>query len=297
MGFLHGASPGPFAFETIAFLRGLHDTGYVEGQNVLIEYRWAEGHAARLPALAADLVHQQVNVIAALGGDATALAAKASTSTIPIVFLNGADPVKNGLVASLNRPGGNITGLSLFAGTVEAKRLGLLHELVPGATTVAVFNNAFVAETEARSMSLAENAKSLGLRLVFFNLSTDADFETAFANIAAQKIGALFVSGNPFFISRRDRLLAMAASHAIPASYAWREITAAGGLMSYGADIPELVRETGVYVGRILKSEKPSDLPVVQPTKFEFALNLKTAKALGLTVPPTLLALADEVIE
>lgn len=297
VGFFHGSFPGPFAFEVTAFLQGLKETGFVEGQNISVEYRWAEGQSDRLPALAADLVRRQVKVIAALGGDATALAAKATGSGIPIVFSNGADPIKNGLVGSLNHPGGTITGVSLFAGTVEAKRLELLHNLVPEATTIAVFNNAFVAETEARSKVLADAAKDLGLKLVVFNLGKDDDFETAFADIAAQKIGALFVSGNPFFLNRRDKVVAMAASQKIPACYAWREMAEGGGLMSYGTDIAEMVRQAGIYTGRIIKSEKPADLPVLQPTKFELILNLKTAKAIGRSVPPTLLAVADEVIE
>jgi putative ABC transport system substrate-binding protein len=295
VGFLHSTAPYPD--EAAAFRQGLKETGFIDGQNVSIEFRWAEGHADRLPALAADLVQRHVMVIAAIGGDVTALAAKAATSTTPIVFLNGSDPVSSGLVTSINRPGGNITGVSLFAGTVDAKRLELLHELVPQATSVAVFNNALVAETEARSKSLADAAKSLGMQLAFFNVSSEADFDASFATIAGQKIGALFVSGSPFFISRREQLVALAARQAMPATYAWREFAAVGGLMSYGADIMESARQTGVYAGRILKGEKPADLPVLQPTKFKFVLNLKTAKALGLTVPPTLLALADEVIE
>ena len=295
VGFLHSASPYPEEAE--AFGQGLKEAGFVDGKNVTIEFRWAEGHPDRLPVFATDLVHRQVSVIAAIGGDVTALAAKAATSTIPIVFLNGSDPIKSGLVASINRPGGNITGVSLFAGTVDAKRLELLHVLVPHVTAVAVFNNALVAETEARSKSLAEAAAKLGLQLVFFNIAGESDFDAVFDDIAKQKIGALFVSGSPYFISRRDQLVLAAARHEVPAIYAWREIAKAGGLMSYGADVMDAARQAGIYAGRILKGEKPADLPVMQPTKFEFVINLKTAKALGLAIPPTLLAVADEVIE
>jgi putative ABC transport system substrate-binding protein len=297
IGLLHSASPGPLASETAAFRRGLKETGYVEGQNVAIEYRWAEGQSDRLPALAAELVQRQVAVIAAPGGDVTALAAKAATATIPIVFMNGSDPIRNGLVASINRPGGNITGVSLFASTVDAKRLELLHELVPRAAVVAVLNNPLVAETEVRSKVLAEAAGTIGLQLVFLNVSSDRDFDTAFTTIANQRLGALFVSGSPFFNNRRDQLVPLAARHAIPAIYAWREFPAAGGLLSYGTSIAESSRQTGIYVGRILGGARPADLPVLQPTKFELVINLQTAKALGLEVPPTLLAIADEVIE
>jgi putative ABC transport system substrate-binding protein len=297
IGFLHSASPGPFAYEAGAFRQGLEETGFVEGQNVSIEYRWAQGQSDRLPALAADLVQRQVRVIAAIGGDLTALAAKAVTTTIPIVFVNGSDPIKSGLVTSINRPGGNITGVSLFAGTVDAKRLELLHQLVPQVSVVAVLNNPLIAETEARSKALADAAKSIGLELRFLNVSSEGDFDTAFTTIADQRIGAMFVSGGPFFESRRDKLIPLAARYEIPAIYAWRELAVAGGLMSYGTSVPESSRQAGIYVGRILKGEKAADLPVLQPTKFVFVINLKTAKALGLTVPPQLLASADEVIE
>jgi putative ABC transport system substrate-binding protein len=297
VGFLHSASPGAFAYEATAFRQGLKETGFVEGQNVAIEFRWAEGHSDRLPALAAELVHRQVSVIAAPGGDVTALAAKAVTAATPIVFMNGSDPVKSGLVASINRPGGNITGVSLFASTVDAKRLELLHELVPRVAVVAVLNNPLVAETEARSKALVEAATTIGLQLLFLKVSIEADLDTAFATIAKQRIGALFVSGSPFFISRRDQLIALVARQKIPAVYAWREFVAAGGLMSYGTDIPESTRQLGIYAGRVLRGEKPADLPVLQPTKFDFAVNLKTAKALDIQIPDKLLALADEVIE
>ncbi len=248
VGFLHSASPDSFGFESAAFRQGLKEAGFVEGQNALIEYRWAEGQSDRLPALAADLVHRQVSVIAAPGGDVTALAAKAATATIPIVFMNGSDPVKSGLVTSINRPGGNITGVSLFIGTVDAKRLELLHELVPQVAVVAVLNNPLVAETEARSKALADAARTIGL-----HVSSAGDFDTAFTAIANGRIGALFVSGSAFFVSRRDQLVPLVARHKIPAIYAWREIVAAGGLMSYGTNIQESCRQAGIYAGRIQK--------------------------------------------
>jgi putative tryptophan/tyrosine transport system substrate-binding protein len=297
VGYLHSASPESFGSESAAFAHGLKDVGFVEGQSLLIEYRWAEGQPDRLPALAADLVHRQVSVIATLGGDVTALAAKAATATIPIVFMNGSDPVKSGLVPSINRPGGNITGVSLFTSTVDAKRLELLHELVPQVPVVGVLNNPLVAETEARSKALVDAARTIGLQLVFLNVSSSGDFDTAFTAIANGKIGALFVSGSAFFVSRRDQLVRLVARHKIPAIYAWREIVAAGGLMSYGTNILESCRQTGIYVGRILKGEKAAELPVLQPTKFEFLINTKTAKVLGLDIPDKLLAFADEIIE
>jgi putative tryptophan/tyrosine transport system substrate-binding protein len=297
VGFLHSASAGPNAWETAAFRRGLDETGYADGRNISIEYRWADGQGDRLPGLAADLVRRNVAVIAAIGGDVVALAAKAATATIPIVFQNGSDPIKSGLVASINRPGGNVTGVSLFAGTVDAKRLELLHELVPNAALIAVMVNPLIAETEARSRDLEEAARALGLQLLFVDVSDEHDFEAAFATIAERKAGAFFVSGSPLFLSRRDYLTALAARHAVPATYAWRELVVAGGLTSYGASLPEAARQTGIYVGRILKGEKPADLPVLQPTKLELVINLKTAKTLGIEVSANLIAMADEVIE
>ena len=297
VGFLHSASLGQFPQEADAFRRGLNETGHVAGQNITIEYRWAEGHREQLAGLAADLVRRQVAVIATLGGDASALAAKAATTTIPIVFLSGSDPIRAGLVASLNRPGGNVTGVSLFSGTVEAKRLGLLHEAVPNATLIAVLVNPLIAETEARFKALQEAARLIGLELLSVNVSDERGFDAAFRTIAERKAGALFVSGGPLFLDRRDQLTALAARQAVPAAYAWREQAVAGGLMSYGTSITEAARQAGIYTGRILKGEKPADLPVLQPTRFEFVINLKTAKALSLTMPETLLVAADEVIE
>ena len=297
IGFLNPASPDGFAVRLRGFRQGLKDTGYVEGENVTIEYRWAEGQIERLPALAADLVRRQVNVIVAVGGDTPALAAKAATTTIPIVFTNGSDPVKSGLVTSLNRPGGNVTGISLLAGTVNTKRLDLIHELLPQVASVAVLNNPLVTEGEARLRDLQEAARTLGLSLLFQTVRSEREVDAAFATIANQKAGALFVDGNPFFVSRRDQLIGLAARQALPTMYFEREFAAAGGLMSYGTSFADAYRQAGIYTGRILKDTKPADLPILQPTKFEFVINLKTAKALGLDVPPMLLARADEVIE
>jgi putative ABC transport system substrate-binding protein len=297
IGYLHSGSPGALEQEMAAFRQGLYETGYVEGQNIAVEYRWAEGQRDRLPALVADLVHRQVTVIAAIGGDATALAAKAATSTIPIVFQIGSDPIKAGLVTSVNQPGGNLTGVSLFVSTVDGKRLQLIHELVPQADEIAVLISPLVADAESRFIDLQDVARTMQLRLLRLIVKSEEDFDTAFATIAARKSGALFVFGSPFFDSRRDQIVASAARLAIPASYAWREFVAAGGLMSYGTSLTNASRQTGIYVGRVLKGEKPANLPVLQPTKFEFVINFKTTKALGITIPPGVLPIADEVIE
>jgi putative ABC transport system substrate-binding protein len=297
IGYLHSGSPGPLAKEVDAFRQGLSEAGYVEGQNVAIEYRWAEGQRDRLPALAADLVSRRVNVIAAVGGDASALAAKAATSTISIVFQIGSDPIKAGIVNSISRPGANLTGVSLFVGTVDAKRLELLHDLVPHADEIAVLISPLVAEAESRLSDLGVASGAMGVRLLPLRVNSEPDFDTAFAIIAERKPGALFVFGSPFFDSRVDQIVASAARHAIPASYAWREFVVAGGLMSYGTSLANAGRQTGIYTGRILKGAKPADLPIEQPTRFELVINLKTAKALGLTVPPSILARADEIID
>jgi putative ABC transport system substrate-binding protein len=297
IGYIHSGSAGPLEQEAAAFRQGLYETGYVEGQNVAIEYRWAEGQRDRLPALAADLVRQRVTVIAAIGGDAAALAAKAATSTIPIVFQIGSDPIKAGLVASLNRPGANLTGMSLLVGTLDAKRLELMHELVPQADEIALLISPLVAEAESRLRDLLEAARTMRLRLLSLSVNNDRDFAAAFATIAERRPGALFIFGGTFFDSRRDQIVALAARHKVPASYAWREFVVSGGLMSYGTSLTNASRQTAIYTGRILKGERPADLPVQQPTKFELVINLKTAKALGLTVPSTLLVAADEVVE
>ena len=297
VGFLHSGSPEPFAFEVEAFRRALAASGYVDGQNVAIEFRWADGKLDRLPALAADLVGRQVAVIAAIGGDVTAKAAKAATATIPIVFQNGSDPVKSGLVASLNRPGGNVTGVSLFAGTVDSKRLELLRELLPHAALIAVLNNQLVAESESRWRQLEEAARGMGVKLMPIRVGNDQEVEAAFATLDERKADGVFIDGSPFFLKQRAQLVALASRHALPATYAWRQFVDDGGLMSYGASLTAATRQTVDYTSRILKGAKPADLPVVQPTKFELVINLKTAKALQRPVPDKLLALADEVIE
>jgi ABC-type uncharacterized transport system substrate-binding protein len=278
--------------------KDLKDTGYVEGENVAIEYRWAEGQFDRLPALAAELVRRRVAVIATSGGPATASAAKAATATIPIVFIVGQDPVRLGLVASLSRPGGNLTGVNFLVAELTAKRLGLLRELVPGAARIAVLvnpANATNAETTLREVELA--ARGMGLQMQILKASTSPEIEAAFATFARERSDALFVGNDAFLSSRSVQLVHLATLHKIPATYALRETVEVGGLMSYGVNITEALRQVGVYTGRILKDAKPEDLPVVQSSKFELVINAVTAGMLGLTVPPSLLAVADEVIE
>jgi putative ABC transport system substrate-binding protein len=298
IGFLNPTSPDTYADRLRALRQGLKDTGYVEGENVAIEYRSAEGQFDRLPALAAELVRRKVAVIATTGGNVLALAAKAATTTIPIVFIVNEDPVRAGLVASLARPGGNLTGINILIGELVAKRLELLRELVPAATRVAVLvNPANAAITETTLRDIGPAARAMGLQIQVLNASTSREIDAAFATFVRERPDVLFVGPDPFFASRRVQLANQASHHSIPATYAVREIAEAGGLMSYGSDIGDAWRQVGVYAGRILKGAKPVDLPVVQASKFELVINAQTARILGLTVPPTLLARADEVIE
>ena len=297
IGYMDTASASTTAHLVEAFRRGLSAAGYDEGRNVGIEYRWSEGDYDKLPTLAAELVRRQVAVIATINTP-TILAAKAATQTIPIIFGVGVDPVKFGLVASLNRPGGNLTGVTQLNIEMEAKRVQLLHELVPAGTSIALLiNPTSPAYSEAATESAQSAARILGVRLLVLNASTENGIEAAFATLVEERTGSLLVSGDSFLVSQRDQLVALAARHAVPALYHRREFTAIGGLMSYGPSLPEVYYQVGDYTGRILKGAKPADLPVQQSTKFELVINLKTAKALGITVPPTLLALADEVIE
>ena len=297
IGFLYSASPDTNANRLRAFRLGLKETGYVEGENVAIVYRWADGQNDRLPELAADLVRRSVAVIAAIS-IASALAAKATATTIPIVFAVPEDPVRLGLVGSLARPGGNLTGVNFLTNELQAKRLELLRELVPGAARVAVLvNPANAATTETTLRDVEAAARAIGLQIQVHNASTSREIDAAFATFVRERPDALFVAPEPFFVSRRVQIAILAAQRSIPATYATREEAEAGGLMSYGANIQDAWRQAGVYIGRILKGTKPADLPVVQATKFELVINHQTARSLGLTVPPTLLAIADEVIE
>ena len=296
VGFLDIRSPDTLMEDRLrAFRQGLKDTGYVERENVAIEYRWADNQMGRLPELTAELVRRQVAAIVTTGGPAAVLAAKAATTTIPIVFVVAEDPVRLGLVASLARPGGNLTGINLFTIELMAKRLELLRELVPGAMHVAMLVTAASAETTARDVGAV--GRALGLKIQFFNVSTIREIDAAFATFARERPDALFVAGDPFFSGRRVQLAQLTAFHRLPATYALRDYAEAGGLMSYGPSIKDAFRQIGVYTGRILKGAKPADLPVVQPNKFELVINAGTARMLGLIVPPTLLATADEVIE
>jgi putative tryptophan/tyrosine transport system substrate-binding protein len=297
IGYLHGQSPERLPHLMHAFRQGLNETGYVEGRNVAIEFHSAEGQTSRLPALAAEIVNRQVTVIAATGGLSSVLAAKAATTTIPIVFLSGDDPVKLGIVASFNRPGGNATGIHVFLQAMEGKRLGLLRELVPTAAMMAALVNPTNAAFQLQMKDIEDAARALGVQMHTLNAINEQDIHAAFAALGKLRPGALLVGSDPFFNSRREQLATLAAHYAIPAIYEAREYAVAGGLMSYGTSLIEGYRQVGVYTGRILKGEKPADLPVVQSTKFEFVLNLKAAKTLGLEVPPALSARADEVIE
>jgi putative tryptophan/tyrosine transport system substrate-binding protein len=298
IGFLHGGSATAVANLVAAFRKGLGEAGYVEGQNVAIEYRWGEGRNERLPELAAELVRRRVAVIVTLASTPAALAAKAATETIPIVFSVGADPVKIGLVASLNRPGGNLTGISDVGAELAAKRLGLLHELIPGAARFAVLvnpDNPSITEPFVTEVQTA--ASAIGRQIEVVTASTNSDIDTAFATFVKKRADAFLISPDTLFVTRRVQLITLAARHALPALYHRRELAEAGGLMSYGSDLTDQFRQIGVYAGRILKGEKPADMPVQLPTRFEFVINVQTAKTIGLEIPATLLARADEVIE
>ena len=298
VGLLHPGRPDSYAQPLAAFQKGLNELGFVDGQNLAIEYRWAGTEYERFPSLAADLVRRQVNVVAVLGSTPGTLAAKAATTTIPIVFGIGGDPVALGLVASFRRPGGNMTGVTLLNVAALPKRLGLLHELVPAAAAIALLvNPSNPLQTDAETRELQAAARALGLELHVLNASSDGEFEAVFRTLLERGAKALVVQSDPLFTTHRDRLVALAARYAVPAIYGRREIAEAGGLMSYANDFADSYHQAGIYCGRILKGEKPADLPVVQPTKFEFVINLKTARTLGLTVPPGVLAIADEVIE
>jgi ABC-type uncharacterized transport system substrate-binding protein len=297
IGYLSARSPDDTAHLVAAFRRGLGEEGYVEGQNVTIEYQWALGQYDRLAAMAAELVRRPVTVLTTTGGEPSALAAKAATSTIPIVFTVGGDPVKQGLVAGYNRPGGNATGVSLLTNPAEAKRLGLLHELVPQATPVGFLVNPTFPGSGSQISDVQEAAAALNLQVHILRASTEREIESAFETVAPQNIRALAVGADGFFDTRREKLVALAARHALPTIYHFREFAVAGGLVSYGVDASDAYRLVGVYTGRVLKGDKPADLPVVQSIKFQLVINLKTAKTLGLAIPDRLLALADEVIE
>jgi putative tryptophan/tyrosine transport system substrate-binding protein len=296
IGFLHFGSPGPFAYQAAAFDQGLKETGYVEGQNVAIEYRWAEGRYNQLTALATDLVNRKVDVITALGPPC-ASAAKHATSTIPIVFTIGTDPVADGLIASLARPGGNLPGISILAVELVPKRLELLSELVPQARVFALLVNPNNGYSEPMIRDVEEAASAKGIQLKILKASTESEIDAAFATIANLHVDGLVIGDDPFFVAQQKQLVALATRYLIPTTYQFREFAAAGGLVSYGPSLSAAIRQAGVYAGKIVKGAKPADLPVVQPTKFELVVNLRTAKALGIDVPPMLLARADEVIE
>ena len=296
VGVLNFVSIEAYADRIASFRQGLKDTGLVEGLGLLLEYRSADGHVERLPALAADLVRQKVAAIFTLGGDTAALAAKAATSSIPIIFAAGGDPTANGLVKSLSRPEANLTGVSFYSDQLAGKRLELLRDLLPQANSIAILT-AYNPTLKPALDELAAASRAKGIEVVVLDIKSEQDIDAAFATIMKQRIGALVVQNDAFLNSRHDQIIALAARHALPAVYAYREHTLAGGLISYGTNVNEMYRPAGVYIGRILKGAKPADLPVLQPTKFELVINLKTAKALGLTIPETLLATADEVIQ
>lgn len=297
VGYMSGRAPEESEHLTAAFRDGLSETGFVEGKNVTIEYRWAFGNYDKLAALAADLVNRQVAVLVAVGGDGSARAATQATSTIPIVFGGGGDPVRTGLVASLNRPGGNATGFTLLTNQMEPKRLGILHDLVPKAALIGVLLNPDFPPAVSQLATLENAAQTIGQRIAVFRASNDAELDSSFASLVQQQVDAVLVAADPYFDTRRDRIIAFVAQNKLPTVYQFREYAVAGGLMSYGPRITESYRQAGVYTGQILKGTKPGDLPVFQPTKFEFVINLKTAKALGVTIPAGLISFADEVIE
>ena len=297
IGFLNAGSPGLSTAFVAAFHQALNEAGYVEGQNLATEYRWAEAHDDRLPALAADLVGRNVDVIAATGGSAAAVVAKSATSTIPIVFIYGGDPVADGVVASLARPGGNVTGITILVLELNIKRLELLADLVPNANVIALLVDPRAPATAGVVQDMQRAAQTRGVQLQILKASNEADIDTAFATLVQMRIAALVVAAQPFFNSRRDQLVALAARHVIPSIYLARDFTAAGGLISYGPSIAAAYRQLGIYAGKILKGARPADLPVQQPTTFELVINLKTAKALGLMVPQSIFARADEVTE
>jgi ABC-type uncharacterized transport system substrate-binding protein len=297
IGWLFGVSSEAGQPTLAAFRKTLGDAGYVEGRNVNFEYRWANGQYDRLPAMAADLVARPVTLIVTGGGEPAAFAAKTATSTIPIVMVGGSDLVKEGLVASLNRPGGNITGATVFSYDMESKRLGLLHEATPAAKTIAALFNPANAAVELQLRDVRDAAPRLGVEVITFTANAESEFENVFAAMEQQQAAALLVGADPFFNSRRAHLIALAAQHHLPAIYEWRQFAVDGGLMSYGTVLTDAYAQAGTYAGRILNGEKPADLPVVQPTNFQFVINLKTAKALGLQISPTLSARADDVIE
>jgi putative tryptophan/tyrosine transport system substrate-binding protein len=297
IGFLSIGTLGPLASRLAAYRRGLNETGFIEGRNVAIEYRWAEGQYDRLPALTADLVRRQVAAIVATGSSAPALAAKAATTTVPIVFVTGGDPVQEGLVDSLNRPGGNVTGVFILLNAMDGKRLGLLREMVPTATLIVVLVNPSNPSFASQLIDIEQAARAVGQQLQILHASSEREIDAAFATAAQLRAGAMLVGADPVLNNWRDQMVALAARHAIPVIFNRREDAVAGGLMSYGTSLPDAYYQVGLYTGQILKGAKPADLPVQQSTKFEFVINLKTAKALGLGVPPGLSARADEVIE
>jgi putative ABC transport system substrate-binding protein len=296
VGFMSSRSPNESTPHVAAFRQGLTEMGYVEGHNVAIEYRWAKGHYERLPSLASELVGRRVALLASVGGSPSAFAAKGATATIPVVFVIGDDPVRLGLVSSFNRPGGNLTGVSFFTNELGAKRLGLVHELVRKNGPVALLLNPNDPGAESQKQDVQTAARALGRRLLVLTASAESELTAIFARLGNQQVSGLVVQNDPFLDSQRDRLIALADLHAIPAIYHIREFPASGGLMSYGASLADAYRQVGVYTGRILRGEKPAELPVLRPTKFELVINLKTAKTLGLTIPQSVLLLADEVI-